>query len=183
MLLTNACAQPQPSSLEPTASPSTRETPGESIDTTVVPATPPAPTPPLNRSADVVVAVDDVRIEYTAPGCPVTAWLDDAIPDYLSFGTYPEYLTVDDGSRWSTQLVVLAIADGEVTDWSFVLSSPLSGILGDPERRFMSQTDPDTVIDLAIAPSEATFTTPFWDSESTENDPAPLMGTVTVTCR
>jgi hypothetical protein len=167
LMLLGGCAQPQPTSLEPSALPSLGETPAES----------------LNGSADVIVAVDDARIAYAVPGCPVTAWLDEAIPDNVDFGTYPTYLTLDDGSRWSTQLVVLQIVDATVTDWSFVLSSPLTGIPGDAERSLVSRLDPDTVIELAIAPSEATITTAFWDSQNTENDPRPIPGTVSVTCR
>jgi hypothetical protein len=167
LVLLSACAQPEPTSLEPSASPSLSETPAES----------------LNGSADVVVAVDDTRLAYAVPGCPVTAWLDEAIPDNVNFGTFPEYLTLDDGSRWSTQLVLLQIVDATVTDWSFVLSSPLTGRPGDAERRLVSRLDPDTVIELAITPSEATITTAFWDSRSPENDPKPIPGTVSVTCR
>lgn len=181
-LLLGGCAQPEPRSFEPAASPSPSETLAESIDVTIVPATPPAPTPSLNDSADVAIAVGDLRIAYAIPRCPVTAWLDDAIDDDVSFGVYPEYLTLDDGSRWSSQLVVLAVADETVTEWSFVLSSPLTGEPGGVERRLISQTDPETVIALAIEPAEATITTGFWDSESTENFPQPMLGTVTVTC-
>jgi len=183
LLLLGGCAQPEPSSLQPSARPSLGETPRESTETTVVPATPPAPTPPVNGSAAVVIAVGDVRIAYPVAGCPVTAWLDEAIQDGVSFGIYPEYLTLDDGSRWSTHMVVIRIDGAKVSDWSFRLTSPMSGIVGDSERSLISATDPDTPIDVAIATDEATFTTRFWDTESTEADPQPIPGTVAVTCR
>ena len=183
LLLLGGCAQPEPSPVEPSASPSRSETPVGSIETTVLPATPPAPTPPVNGSADVVVAVADIRIAYATAGCPVTAWLNDAMQDDVEFGTYPEYLTLEDGSRWTTQLLVLHVVDATVTDWSFVLSSPLSGILGDPERRLISQTDPDAPIELAATSNQATMTTRFGDSENPADDGRGTPGTVSVTCR
>lgn len=183
LLLLSGCAQPEPSSLPPSVSPSPGETPAESIDTTVVPATPPAPTPPVGGSADVVVAVDNATISYAVEGCPVTAWLDEAMEDDVNFGIFPEYLTANDGTHWSTHLVVLDIVDASVTDWSFVLTSPLSGITGDPERRLISLPDPDIQIELAITPSEATFTTGFWDSQASSDFPQPIPGTLSVTCR
>jgi hypothetical protein len=143
----------------------------------------PAATPPLSGSADVVVAIDNARLTYVVPGCPVTAWLDETIDDDVNFGAFPEYLTADDGTRWSTHLVVLQIVDGSVTDWRFYLTSPLSGIPGDVERTLVSVPDPDTRIELAMADGEAAFTTGFWDSQDTSAFPQPLSGTVSVTCR
>jgi len=164
--------------------PSPTETATDGLDTTILPATPPAPTPPVNGSADVVVAVADARISYAVPGCPVTAWLDDAIEDAIDFGAFPEYLASDSGTRWSTHLIVLRIVRASVIDWSFRLISPLSGIPGDVERSLTSLPDPDIRIELAITPSEATFTTAFWDSESSdEMAPQPVPGTVSVSCR
>jgi hypothetical protein len=184
LLLLAGCAEPAPSSSQPSPSQSPSETATDGLDTTILPATPPAPTPPVNGSADVVVAVDDARISYAVPGCPVTAWLDDAIEDAIDFGIYPEYLPADDGTRWSTHLVVLRIVGASVTDWSFRLISPLSGIPGDVERSLTSLPDPDISIDFVITPSEATFTTAFWDSESSEEmAPEPVPGTVSVSCR
>jgi hypothetical protein len=184
LLLLGACAQPAPSSLQPSISPSPTDTPTDGLDTTIVPATPPAPTPHLNGEADVVVAVDNARIAYAVSGCPVTAWLDDRIEDEISFGAYPDYLTADDGTLWSTSMVVLGISNGAVTDWSFRLTSPLSGIPGDAVRSLVSLPDPDISIDLAITVKDATFTTGFWDSATSgELAPQPVAGIVTVTCR
>jgi hypothetical protein len=184
LLLLAGCAEPSPSSSQPSPSQSPSETATDGLDTTILPATPPAPTPPVNGAADVVVAVDDARISYAVPGCPVTAWLDEAIEDDINFGIYPEYLASDDGTRWSTHLVVLRIVGASVTDWSFRLISPLSGIPGDVERSLTSLPDPEISIELAITPSEATFTTAFWDSESSdEMAPQPVPGTVSVSCR
>jgi hypothetical protein len=183
LALVTACAEPQPTSVLPSISPSPSEMAVESLPTTTLPATPPVPTPAVNGSADVVIAVGDIRIAYPVPGCPVTAWLDDAIEDDVNFGIYPEYLTLDDGSRWSTHMAVIRIDGATVSDWSFRLTSPLSGIIGDEERSFISDADPETPIDLAIATNKATFTTRFWDSESTANAPQPIPGTVSVTCR
>jgi hypothetical protein len=149
-----------------------------------VPATPTPPTPPVSGSADVVIAVDNANIGYAVEGCPVTAWLDEAIEDDINFGVFPEYLTAEDGTRWSAHLVVLRISNGSVTDWSFRLTSPLSGIPGDAERSLISLPDPDIRIELAITTGDATFTTGFWDSaRSDEVAPQPVLGTVTVTCR
>jgi hypothetical protein len=184
LLLLGGCAQPAPSSLPPSVSPAPSETPAESIDATVVPATPPAHTPPVGGSADVIIAADNARFAYAIQGCPVIAWLDDSIPDDVNFGAYPEYLTADDGTRWSTHMVVLRISNGSVTDWSFRLTSPLSGIPGDAERSLISLPDPDIRIELAIMTGDATFTTGLWDStRSDEVAPQPVPGTVTVTCR
>lgn len=184
LLLLGGCAQPEPSSLQLSPSPTPSETPGPSLGTTTVPATPPPPTPPVSGSAEVVVAVDNATIAYAVEGCPVTAWLDDAIEDDISFGIYPEYLTAGDGTLWSTHMVVLRISNGSVTDWSFRLTSPLSGIPGDAERSLISLPDPDIRIELAITAGDATFTTGFWDSaRSDEVAPQPVPGTVTVTCR
>lgn len=159
------------------------ETAVASFDTTVVPATPAQPTLPLDGSADVLVDVDNARIGYAVPGCPVTAWLDPTIEDDISFGTFPEYLIADDGSRWSTQLLVLNLVGAAVTDWSFVLTSPLTGIPGDAERSLISRPDRDSGIELAITASQATFTAAFWDSErSDEIAPQPVAGMVSVTC-
>jgi hypothetical protein len=183
LLLLSGCAQPAPSSLQPSASPSPTETPADGLDTTIVPATPPLPSPPLLGVANVVVAVESARVAYAVEGCPLTAWLDDRIEDDFNFGVYPEYLTADDGTRWSTHMVVLTISTGSVTDWSFRLTSPLSGIPGDAERSLISLPDPDIDIELAITSSEATFTTGFFDSENTGYVLRPLTGTVSVTCR
>lgn len=184
LVLLSACAQPAPSSVQPSLSPSPSETATEGLDTTIVPATPPQPTPPVEGAADVLIAVDDVRIAYAVEGCPVTAWLDDAIDDDINFGTFPEYLTAADATRWSTHMVVLQISNASVTDWSFRLTSPLSGIPGDAERSLTSLPDAAIRIKVAITPSEATFTTAFWDSESSdEMAPQPVPGTVSVTCR
>jgi hypothetical protein len=184
LVLLGACAQPEPTRMQPSFSQSPSETGTDGLDTTILPATPPAPTPQVNGSAEVAVAVDDARISYAVPGCPVTAWLDDAIEDDIDFGIYPEYLASDDGTRWSTHLVVLRIGGASVTDWSFRLISPLSGIPGDVERSLTSLPDPDISIEFAITPGEATFTTAFWDSESSdEMAPQPVPGTVSVSCR
>jgi len=184
LVLLSACAQPAPSSLQPSLAPSPSEAASEGLDTTIVPATPAVPTPPVEGAADVLIAVDDAHIVYAVEGCPVTAWLDDAIKDDINFGTFPEYLTADDGTRWSTHMVVLRIVNASVTDWSFRLTSPLSGIPGDVERSLTSLPDPDIRIEVAITPSEAVFTTAFWDSESSdEMAPRPVPGTVSVTCR
>jgi hypothetical protein len=79
---------------------------------------------------------------------------------------------------------VLQIVDASVDDWSFVLTSPLSGIPGDTERSLISWPDRDIQIGVAITPSQATFTTAFWDTEpSDELAPQPVPGTVSVTCR
>jgi hypothetical protein len=182
LLLLSGCAQPAPSSLQPSISPSPTETPTDGLDTTIIPATPPAPTPGLNGQADVVVAVENARIAYAVSGCPVSAWLEDV--DDISFSAYPEYLTADDGTLWSTHMLVLTISGGSVIDWSFRLVSPLSGIPGDAERSLTSLPDPAIRIELAITPAVATFTTDFWDSaRSGELAPQPVPGTVTVTCR
>lgn len=181
LVLFSACAPPAPSSMPPSLSPSPSETATDGLDTTILPATPPAPTPPVNGSADVVVAVDDVRIAYAVPVCPVTAWLDDAIEDDVIFGTFPDYLTADDGTRWSTHMVVIRIINASVTDWSFRLTSPLSGIPGDAERSFVSIPEMDNHVELAITPGDATFATGFWDAQAA-NDVL-LPGTVSVTCR
>jgi hypothetical protein len=134
-------------------------------------------------AADVLIAVDGAHVSYSIQGCPVAAWLDDSIEDAINFGTFPEYLTADDGTRWTTHMVVLRISDGSVIDWSFRLTSPLSGIPGDTERALVSLPDADNRIELAITGSEATFTTGFWDSQRTEDSLPPDMGTVSVTCR
>lgn len=169
--------------MQPSPSPTPSETPGPSLGTTTVPATLP-PTPPVSGSAEVVIAVDNATIAYAVEGCPVTAWFDDAIEDDISFGIYPEYLTAGDGTLWSTHMVVLRISNGSVTDWSFRLTSPLSGIPGDAERSLISLPDPDIRIELAITTGDATFTTGFWDSaRSDEAAPQPVPGTVRVTCR
>ena len=128
-----------------------------------------------------MIAVDDARIAYAIQGCPVTAWLDEAIEDDINFGTFPEYVTTDDGTRWSTHIVVIRIIDASLTDWSFRLTSPLSGIPGDTERSFISLPEADNRVELAITPAQATFTTGFWDSQAA-NDVL-LPGTVSVTCR
>jgi hypothetical protein len=169
--------------LLPSVSPAPSETPAESIDTTVVPATPPAPTPPVGGSADVVIAADNARIAYAMQGCPIIAWLDDSIRDDLNFGTYPEYLTADDATRWSTHMVVLRISNASVTDWSFRLTSPLSGIPGDAERILTSEPDPEVSIELAITDGQATFTTGFFDSKATGYALHLIPGTISVTCR
>lgn len=169
--------------MQPSLSPSPGETSVSSLDTTIVPATPPPPTPPVEGAADVVIAVADAHLSYAVQGCPVTAWLDDAIEDDIDFGTFPEYLTAGDGTRWSTHMVVLRIVNASATDWSFRLTSPLSGIPGDTERSLVSLPEADNRIELAISPSVATFTTGFWDSQSTDDNPLPDLGTVSVTCR
>jgi hypothetical protein len=153
----------------------------QGLDTAIVPATPPPPTLPVNGSADVVVTVDDAHISYAVQGCPLTAWLDDTIEDDITFGTFPKYVTADDGRRWATHMVVIRIIIASVTDWSFRLTSPLSGIPGDVERSFISLPEADNPVELAITPSQATFTTGFWDSQATGD--VLLPGTVSVTCR
>lgn len=155
----------------------------ESLPTTIVPATPAPSTPSVYGAADIRLAVLDADISYGIAGCPVAAWLDETMEDGVNFGTYPEYVTADDGTRWSTHMVVLQIFGRSVTDWSFVLTSPLSGIPGDPEHSLISRPDRDNRIELAITSTEATFTTGFWDSQSSDNNPLPVPGTVSVTCR
>jgi hypothetical protein len=186
LVLLSGCAQPEPSSLQPSISPSPSESEmaTESLPMTIWPATPAPPAPSVNGAAHVLVAVDDTNLSYAVEGCPVTAWLDAAIEDDINFGIYPEYLTADNGTRWSTHLVVLQIIDASVTDWSFVLTSPVSGIPGDAERSLISWPDRDIQIRVAITPSQATFTTAFWDTQrSDELAPQPVRGTVSVTCR
>jgi hypothetical protein len=184
LLLLGGCAQPEPSSSQPSLSPLPTAALTDGLDTTVEPATPPQHTPPLNGEADVIVAVDNARFTYAIHGCLVTAWLDDAIEDAVTFGAYPEYLTADDGTLWSTHMAVLRISGVSVIDWSFRLTSPLSGIPGDAERSLTSLPDPDIRIDLAMTPTQAIFTTSFWDSATShEVAPQPVPGIVTVTCR
>ena len=182
LLLLAACADPAPSgSSESSVSPSPSQTATDGLDTTIVPATPAAPTPPVEGAADVLIAVDDAHISYAVQGCPVAAWLDDAIEDDINFGTFPEYLTTDDGTRWSTHMAVLRIVNGSVTDWTFRLTTPLSGIPGDTERSLVSLPEADNRVEFATTPSQAIFTTGFWDAQAA--DDVLLPGTVSVTCR
>jgi hypothetical protein len=183
LVFLSACAAPDPSSSRPSILPSPSEPPAPSLETTTVPATPPQRTPPAGGSADVVVAVDDARIAYPIDVCPVTAWLDDAIEDDVNFGNYPDYLEADDGTRWSAHLAVLRITNLSVTDWSFYLTSPLSGIPGDVERSLISQPDPAIQMQLSISPSRAVFLTGFYDSASTGPYPVVRPGSISVTCR
>jgi hypothetical protein len=123
-MILSACAQVEPTSLQPSISPLASEMAAESM-------------PP--GAADVLIAVDEEQIAYAVKGCPITAWLDETIEDDINFGAFPEYLTVDDGTRWSTHMVVLRIVNADVTDWSFVLTTPLTGRPGDAERRLISR--------------------------------------------
>lgn len=80
-------------------------------------------------------------------------------------------------------MAVLRISGASVTDWSFRLTSPLSGIPGDVERILTSQPDAALSIELAITDGRATFRTGFFDSEYTGDVPEPIPGTISVTCR
>jgi hypothetical protein len=180
LLLVSGCVQAEPGSIQPSASPSPGETAAGSTFPTI------EPTPSASSAfgaADVLIAVDDVTIAYPVRGCPVAVWLDAAIDDDIDFGIYPEYLTASDGTRWSTHMVVLQMVNGHVTDWSFVLTTPLSGKPGDAERRLMSSGDTDSRMTASFTDDRATFATAFWDSASAdEMTPRPLPGSVTVTC-
>jgi hypothetical protein len=168
-MIISACAQVEPTPLQPSISPSPGEMAAESM-------------PP--GAADVLIAVDEQQIAYAVKGCPVTAWLDETIEDDTNFGAFPEYLTASDGTLWSTHMVVLQIVNADVTDWSFVLTTPLTGKPGDAERRLISSGDSDSGMTASFTDDTATFTTAFWDSASEgEMTPRPLPGTVTVTCR
>jgi hypothetical protein len=165
LVILSGCVPLAPTSLQPSVSPS-----------------PPSPSAP--GAADVLIAVDDAHISYAVERCPVMAWLDEAIQDDMPFGTFPEYLSAEDGTRWSTHMVVMQIENADVTDWSFVLTTPLTGKPGDAERRLISSGNSDSVITASFTGDSATFTTAFWDSASAGGmTPRPLPGTVTVTCR
>jgi hypothetical protein len=135
-------------------------------------------------AADVLIAVDELHIAYAVEGCPVTAWLDETIEDDIDFGVFPDYLTTDDGTRWSTHMALLQIENADVSDWSFVLTTPLTGNPGDAERRLISSGDTDSGMTASFTDDNATFTTAFWDSANADGTIVlPLPGTVTVTCR
>ena len=168
LLLVSGCVQPEPGSIQPSTSP-----PGETA----------APTASGSGAADVLITLDDVTMGYPVRGCPVTAWLDAAIDDDIDFGVFPEYLTAIDGTRWTTHMVVLQVVNADVTDWSFYLTTPLTGKPGDAERRLISSGDSDSGMTASFTDARATFTTAFWDSASAGGTtPRPLPGTVTVTC-
>jgi hypothetical protein len=179
LVLVTGCVQPEPGSVQPSTSPS----PGETAAGSTFPTTEPTPSASSAfGAADVLITVDDVTIAYPVRGCPVTVWLDATTDDDVNFGIYPEYLTASDGMPWSTHMVVLQIVNGHVTDWSFVLTTPLTGKPGDAERRLISGTDAESGIGATFTDVEATFTTAFWDSENSDMAPRPLPGSVTVTC-
>jgi hypothetical protein len=172
LLLASGCVQPEPS-------------PGETEAGSTSPTIEPKPSAsPAFGAADVLITADELTMTYPVRGCPLTAWLDEAIDDGIDFGAFPEYVTAGDGTRWSTHMVVLQVVDADVTDWSFVLTTPLTGKPGDAERRLISSGDSDSGMTASFTDAMATFTTAFWDSASAGGmTPRPLPGTVTVTCR
>jgi hypothetical protein len=136
-------------------------------------------------AADVSIVVGDLSMSYAIDFCPVAAWLDPEIGDGISFGRYPELVNASDGARWSTFMLVSNIVDGVPTEWSFTLTTPLSGIPGDTERSLISRREAggDEEIEAAITEGEATFSTSFWDSVDPSPFPSPIPGTATVACR
>ncbi|MBA3687469.1 MAG: hypothetical protein H0W81_01320 [Chloroflexi bacterium] len=80
-------------------------------------------------------------------------------------------------------MLVLHVLGGRVSDWSFILATPLN-VSDVTERRLIFQPAQagESELTADVTDGRATFTGEFFDSEDVNLFP-PLPGTVTVTCR
>ena len=138
---------------------------------------------PVYTKADVAITVGDLSIAYEIGVCPVTAWLDPAIPDSVEFGTYPDRVPGSDGNEWATQMVLLSQVSGQPNDWSFYLSTALSRTPLSSERLLVSRPEgEDFRLTATMLPGKATIVGGFRDSLQ-QIDTTLLPGAVTLTCR